>query len=78
MARRGPNVERFSRSFSIGDIVRFENGGKICFGEIVKKLGKMYEIKRLLDGSGHQHIHAHELESIVIPKNFLTTMIGAT
>ena len=72
---RGFNILKFQRSFKIGDVVKFEVGGAVKFGEVIGVDGsKLYKVKRLISSEEH-YIHAYQLEGIAISKEFLLEML---
>ena len=72
---RGKNICRFQKNFRVGDIVKFNMKSYIGFGKVQSKNGnKMYELERI-DGSGTVHVHASQLEIVLISEHFLRKLL---
>ena len=67
---RNKNISKYSRIFSLDDLVRFQMGSKIEFGKIISENGKIYTVKNIFSGK-ESVIHAKELEKVLISENTL-------
>merc|ERR1712203_540990 len=71
---RGKKLVRHQRVFDVGDIVKFNLENNVGFGKVRHKDGKFYKIDRI-DKSGQHEIHASQLQKVLIPENYLKSLL---
>jgi len=72
---RGNNINRFSRSFEVGDIVKFNRDKNSCvIGRVISKNGSRYEVAGR-DTNRIYFIHPSELQEIKAPSNMIDNIM---